>query len=133
MALNVPLVGEALALKAFFNTTAGQDQKLDLFATNVTPAETDTAATYTAAAGGGYVQKTMAGVSWSYSGTSPCEASYAQQTWTFTGPLTTNGTIFGYFVTQTTSGILMYSEATTNFTPTNNGDQYLVTPKFTGD
>lgn len=133
MPLKVPLVGEQLALKAFLNTTAGQDQKLDLFATNITPAETDVAATYTAAVGGGYVQKTMAGISWAYTGTSPCEASYAQQTWTFTGPLTTNGTIFGYFVTQTTSGILMYSEATTNFTPANNGDQYLLTPKITGN
>ena len=133
MALVVPLVGEALALKAFLNTTAGQDQKLDLFATNVTPAETDTHTSYTAAVGGGYAQKTMSGASWSYTGTSPCEASYAQQTWTFTGTLTTNGTIFGYFVTQTTSGTLMWAEATTNFTPTNNGDLYLLTPKITGD
>ena len=133
MALNVPAVGEALALKAFLNTTAGQDQKLDLFVLNITPAETDVAATYTAATGGGYVQKALSGVSWAYTGTSPVEASYAQQIWTFTGPLTTNPTIYGYFITQTTSGILMYSEATTNFTPANNGDQYLLTPKITAD
>lgn len=133
MALVVPAVGEALALKAFLNHTAGQNQYLDLFATNVTPAETDTHLSYTAATGGGYVQKSLTGSSWSFTGVSPVEASYAQQTWTFTGALTTNGTIYGYFVTQQTSGTLMFAEATTNFTPTNNGDQYLLTPKITGD
>lgn len=130
MTLKVVQVGEALALKAFLNSLAGQDQVLDLFATNVTPAETDTSATYTAATGGGYVQKSMAGASWSYGSTSPTTATYAQQTWTFTGPLTTNATIYGYFVRQVTSGTLMWVEQTTNFVPTNNGDQYLLTPSI---
>lgn len=133
MPLNVPAVGEALALKNFFNNTAPQEQTLKLFVTNITPAETDTAVTYTEAVGGGYSAKALAGASWTFTGTSPVEAAYAQQTWTFTGPLTTNGTIFGYFVVQAVSGILMFSEATTNFTPANNGDQYLLTPKFTAD
>jgi len=133
MTLKVTQVGEALALKAFLNHTAGQDQKLDLFATNVTPAETDTHTAFTAAVGGGYAQKTMTGSSWSVAGPSPTGASYAQQTWTFTGGLTTNATIYGYFVTQTTSGILMWAEATTNFTPANNGDQYLLTPAITAN
>lgn len=133
MALLVPNVGEVLALKAFLNHTAGQDQKLDLFATNVTPAETDTAGSYTAATGGGYAQKTLTGSSYTVTGGAPSDATYAQQTWTFTGALTTNATVFGYFVTQTSSGTLMWAEAFSSFTPANNGDQILLTPKITCD
>lgn len=133
MTLIVPQAGEIIALKAFLNNAAGQDQTLKLFATNVTPSETDTAATYTEAAGGGYTAKSLAGASWSFTSGSPSFASYAQQTWTFTGALTTNLTVYGYFVVQTTSGTLLWAEAFTSFTPASNGDQILLTPKITAD
>lgn len=133
MALVVPQVGEVIALKAFLNNTAGQDQTLKLFANNVTPAETDTAATYTEAAGGGYTNKALAGASWTFTSGTPSFAQYAQQTFTFTGALTTNPTIYGYFVVQTTSGTLLWAEAMASFTPANNGDQILLTPKITAD
>lgn len=133
MTLLVPQAGEVIALKAFLNNAAGQDQTLKLFATNITPSETDTAATYTEAAGGGYASKALAGVTWTFTAAAPSHADYAQQTWTFTGVLTTNGTVFGYFVVQTTSGTLLWAEAFASFTPTNNGDQILLTPKITAD
>lgn len=133
MTFAVPQVGELIALKAFLNNTAGQDQTLKLFATNVTPSETDTAATYTEAVGGGYASKALAGASWTFTAATPSHADYAAQTWTFTGALTTNGTVYGYFVIQTTSGTLLWAETFTPFTPTNNGDQIQLTPKLTAD
>ena len=133
MALVVPNVGEGRALNNFLNKVAPQDQTLKLFATNVTPAETDTTGSYTEATGGGYASKALTGASWTVTEGAPSDGTAAQQTWTFTGPLTTNPTVFGYFVIQTTSTILMWAEAFTSFTPANNGDQILLTPKITCD
>lgn len=134
MTLLVPNTGEVIALEYLVNKNATQrDLIYGLFATNVTPAETDTAGTYTEAAGGGYAAKTLTGASWTVNGGAPSEASYAQQTWTFTGALTTNATIYGYFVIRATDVDLVLAETFTSFTPANNGDQILLTPKITAD
>jgi hypothetical protein len=134
MTLLVPNVGENIALSYLVGkTTVVRDLIYRLFATNVTPAETDVAGSYTEAAGGGYASKTLTGASWTVVNGAPTEASYAQQTWTFTGPLTTNPTVYGYYATRVTDGDLVLAEAFTSFTPTNNGDQILLTPKVTAD
>lgn len=134
----MPLVvcnnGESVALSYLVGkTTTVRDLIYRLFATNVTPAETDTAGSYTEAAGGGYVSKTLAGASWTVTPGAPTSASYAQQTWTFTGALTTNATVYGYYVTRVTDADLILAESFTSFTPANNGDQILLTPQITCD
>lgn len=132
MALVVVDNGESVALQYLVNKiTTTRDLIYRLFATNVTPAETDTAGTYTEAAGGGYASKTLAGASWSVSGTAPTSIDFAQQTWTFTGALTTNPTVFGYYVTRVTDADLILAEAFTSFTPAVNGDAILLTPHIT--
>lgn len=103
-----------------------------LFTNNITPSETDTAATYTEAAGGGYALIALAGGSWVITNGIPTVASYAQQTWTFTGPLAGNPNLYGYFVTRHTTADLLWAEAFTPFTPNVNGDQVLITPQITG-
>jgi hypothetical protein len=134
MTLLVPNVGENIALSYLVGkTTTVRDLIYNLFATNVTPAETDTAGSYTAAAGGGYAAKTLTGASWTVTNGAPTSAAYAQQTWTFTGALTTNGTVFGYYVTRVTDADLVLAETFTSFTPANNGDQILLTPQITCD
>lgn len=124
-----PNAGEDLALKALVNHTAGQDLVLKLYTNNITPAETDTAATYTEATGNGYSAITLTGSSWSISGGS---GSYAQQTFSFTGAL---GNVYGYFLVQATSGILVaaerFSGAPLNIA--NNGDQIKITPTISAD
>lgn len=134
MTLLVPNVGENIALSYLVgkNTTV-RNLVYKLFATNVTPAETDTHTTYTEAAGGGYADKTLTGASWTVINGAPTSASYAQQTWTFTGALTTNPTVYGYYVLRATDGDLVLAETFTPFTPANNGDQILLTPQITGD
>lgn len=134
MTMVVPDVGEVLALKAFLNNTAGQDQKLKLYSNNITPAETDTAATYTEAAWTGYAFAALAGGTWSFTSGAPSHADYAQQTFTSSAG-SQSAANYGYFVVQTTSGVLMWAErfAGAPYTIVNNGDNIQVTPTITMD
>lgn len=134
MALLVPNVGEVLALKNFLNHTAPQNQTLKLYTSNTTPAETDTDSTYTEATGGGYSAIGLTGTSWSVSAGAPSSATYAQQTFTFTSaPSVTS--MYGYFVVQATSGILMWAErfSAGPYPMTQNGDNIKITPAITAD
>lgn len=134
MALVLADIGADEFLKVYFNNdrpAGGNNLTLKLFATNVTPADTDTAGTYTEANGGGYSSKTLTNGSWTVStGNDPSDAVYAEQTFTFTGPLTTNTTIYGYFVVDADGTLVWAEKFATSFTPTNNGDQLKLTPKF---
>ncbi len=128
MALLFPDTGENLALEMIVNKTAPQNLVLRLFTSNTTPGESDTAGTYTEATGNGYSAITLTGASWgSASGGS---IAYAQQTFTFTGAL---GNVYGYYVTQASSGTLVYAERFTDgpYNIANNGDQIKITPTIT--
>lgn len=134
MSILVPNTGEVIALSLLVNKiTTPEDLKYCLFATNITPAETDTSATYTLAAGGGYADITMTGANWTVTGGAPSSAAYAQQTWTFSGALTTNGTIYGYIAKRATTGDLVLAETFTSFTPAASGDNIKITPTITAD
>ena len=130
MSLLVPDVGEVLLLKYALNFSAAENQKMKLYATNVTPAEGDTAGSYTEAAGGGYAEKALTGSSWTVATSAgTTTGTYAAQTYTFTGALTTNAIIYGYYVVAATAGTLLWAElAAATFTPATNGDTYTVTP-----
>lgn len=127
MALNFPDVGENLALEMLVNKTAPQNLVLRLYKNNITPSDTDTAATYTEAAFLGYSGITLTGASWSAAAGGSITYG-AQQTFTCTGASVED--IYGYYVTQTTSGILLYSERDTAapFAVRNNGDNIKITP-----
>lgn len=127
MALLVPNVGERLCLEYLVNKGAPQNLVLRLFTNNVTPGETDTAATYTEASGFGYAALTLAGASWTVPDGGP--ASFAQQTFTFTGAL---GNVYGYYLTRATGGELILAERFTDgpYNVVNNGDQIKVTPSI---
>ncbi len=134
MTILVPNTGEVIALSLLVNKiTTPEDLKYQFFATNITPAETDTAGTYTIATGGGYADKTMTGASWTVTGGAPSNAAYAQQTWTFTGALTTNATIYGYIAVRASTGDLVFAETFASFTPAANGDNIKLTPTITAD
>lgn len=133
MTILVPNTGEVIALTLLVNKGTPENLVYKLFATNVTPAETDTAGTYTEASGGGYAAITMTGASWTVTGGAPSTAAYAQQTYTFTGVLTTNTTVYGYYVVQASSGTLVLAETFTSFTPAANGDNIKLTPQITAD
>jgi hypothetical protein len=132
MALTLVDVGADLILNTFFNNTAQQNLKLELFVTDVTPDDADVIGDYTLAVGGGYAAKTLTNNSWTVdTANDPSDAVYAEQTFTFTGPLTTNTDIYGYLVTNNAGTVLIWAEKfASTFTPANNGDQLKVTPTF---
>lgn len=129
----VPNTGEVIALSYLVNKAVPENLVYRLFTNNITPSETDTTATYTEAAGGGYGSIALTGANWSVTGGAPSVAAYAQQTWAFTGALTGNPTIYGYFATRATSGDLVLAETFTSFTPAASGDSIKLTPQITAD
>lgn len=134
MALLIPNAGETILLNNFFNKVAPQDQTLKLYTSNTTPAETDTAATYTEAAWTGYAAKSLTGASWTLSGTAPTQAATGVQTFTSSANQTLVNN-YGYFVIQTTSGTIMFAERFTDapYAISNNGDVINVTCQFTAE
>jgi len=129
MAINVPDVGENLALEMIVNKTAPQNLVLKLYSNNITPSDTDTAATYTESTFTGYAAITLTGASWGAA--SGGSIAYAQQTFTCSGAGSEN--CYGYFVIQTSSGTLLYSERGTGvpFVITTIGDNVKITPTIT--
>ena len=133
-------VGARAFLKARFNNVwpSTKDLTLRLFTNNITPGDGDTAGTYTEATGGGYAAKTLTCGSWTDSVVGGiAQVAYALQSFSFTGALTTNGTVYGYYVTDG-DGIIQFSElllgtdGTTPapFTPAGASDHIDITPIF---
>lgn len=134
MALVVCNNGEDVALQYLVNKDTPEDLVLRLFVSNTTPAETDTAGTYTECTETGYSAITLTGASWSTTPGAPTSASYAEQTFTFTGSPPAGQTIYGYYYTRATSADLIIAErAGTSFTTANNGDEVKITPAITAD
>jgi hypothetical protein len=130
MSLLVPDAAESVMLQNILNKTAPQTLVLKLYTNNHTPVEGDTEANYTEASGFGYASVSLTGASWTIVTGNPTSASFAQQTFTFTGAL---GNVYGYFVIQTTSGKIMWAELFSDgpYNIANNGDQIKITPTIT--
>ena len=132
MALVLTDVGADELLKVYFNDdrpTGGNDLTLRLFVNDVTPGQAGIS--YTEAAGGGYAAVTLTNGSWTVNtANDPSDATYAQQTITFTGALTTNTTVYGYYVTDADDTVVWAERLTGSITPANNGDNIKITPKF---
>jgi hypothetical protein len=132
MALNVSDVGENIALEALVNKTAPQSLVLKLYKNNITPFDTDTAVTYTEATFSGYSSAALAGASWGAAAAGTITYS-AQQTFTCTGAATDD--IYGYYVVQTSSGVLVWSERDVSapFAIRVNGDAVKITPTLSAN
>ena len=130
MALVTPNASEVDWLENRLNITAPQTALLKLYTNNKTPAETDTEADYTEAAGFGYAAVSLTPGNWVLTPGAPTLAAYPLVTFTFTGAL---GNVYGYYMVQTTSGKIMWAERFSDgpYNVVNNGDQIKVTPKVT--
>lgn len=133
MSLVLPSASEATALTFMLGSATPGNQILKLYTNNIAPADTDIAATYTEMATLGYAAKTLTKGSWvTTPGATglPGSSAYAQQTWTFSAG--TAVTVYGYYVVDTTTGLLLWSEAfATPKVVQNAGDQILITPVIT--
>ena len=127
MALNFPDTGENLALEMIVNKTAAQNLIIRLYKNNITPSDTDTAGTYTEAVFPGYAAITLTGASWNAAAAGSIAYS-AQQTFTCSGAATDD--IYGYYVVQSASGTLLYSErdGSAPFAVRVSGDAIKITP-----
>lgn len=134
MAIVIPSASEKTLLDFTLGVTTPGNQVMRLYVNNVSIADTDTAATYTEMSTLGYVAKTLTKTSWTAVAGStgqPCTSTYATQTWTFTAG--TPVSVFGYYVTDAGTGLLLWSEAFVAAKVVgNNGDQIIVIPTFTG-
>jgi len=125
-------LGADLILGTFFVGTAVQDTKLKLYKNNKTPDASggDAVADYTENTVTGGTAKTLSrGAGWTIStANDPSDAIYTQQTFTFTAGF--GDTIYGYYVTNNAGDVLLWAEKlAAAFTPANNGDKLLITPK----
>lgn len=133
----MPLVPSDLGLiaqlEAAFNNNfpTSKDLTLKLYCNNITPSDDDTAATYTEANGGGYAPKTLTCGSWvcSVVGGIP-QMSYEKQIITFTGPLTTNADIYGYYIVDGNNVLRWAEKFTGPATPIADGNHIDITPKY---
>jgi len=124
-----PDEGALEILEAYFLNV---DLTLKLFTNDIEPADTNTASSYTEAAGGGYVSISLNTGGW-YSGIEEGIAQVYQDvvTFMFSGPLTTNADVYGYYVVNPITGKLIFAERlTTAITPLNNGDIINITPVY---
>ncbi len=118
MSIVIPGQGELAILQGLLNASL----VIHLYVNNKTPGETDVASSYAEATGGGYAAQSLTYANWTYSGINPTMAAYPTLTWTFTGALSGNATIYGYYVTRATDGVLLWAESMSPFTPASNGD-----------
>lgn len=131
MSIIVPDQGEQINLDAATGKTAATQWTLRLFANNYVPVHGTTEANVTEAAGGGYAAIPLTAANWVTTPGSPTSSAYPAQTFTFTGALTTNAVIYGYYITNA-AGKLIYAEVLpAPFTPVSNGDNTVVVPTIT--
>ena len=125
MTLIVPSVGDVLALNLITGKTAQTNLKLHLFKNNVTPTKTDTISTYTESTGTGYASVTLTPANFSTSTVgSTTTTSYPTVTFTYTG----SESVYGYYVTNNDSTIVLWAEAFSSvFSIPAGGGQVLVT------
>lgn len=129
MALVVPNNGEGDIANGFIGVTANLTTLiLRLYKSNTTPAETDTAGSYTEADFTGYGSISLTSGSWTVNEGAPTRASYAQQTFTSSAG-SQNQNVYGYYLTRTTNGRIALAERFTDgpYNVNNNGDQIKIT------
>jgi hypothetical protein len=131
MPLNAPNEGESRMLEYIVNKSTPATLYLKLFGNNMTPAENDTAASFTEVSGGGYANKSMTPANWTVANGNNAVATHTAQTFTFTGATTPN-TVYGYYLVSSTDNRVMWSERFSDgpYAINNNGDSITITARL---
>lgn len=122
--------GETQLLKYMLNYAPADNVRLHLFTNNYTPVATDTLANYTESVAAGYGSMVMTGSAFTVatvSGTS--SATYVRQTFSYT----TSETVYGYYITNNASSVLLWAERFTGapFNLPNTGGTIDIDPSLT--
>lgn len=131
MSLIVTNVQEQAVLTTFLTPAL----TMRLYSNDKTPSGNDSVADYTEVIGGGYANKPLTFANWAITPGAPTIALYnAVQSWVFTGPTNAPGTVYGYYITRNSDGLLMYAErfpsGSLPFSPI-VGSVVRITPKIT--
>lgn len=128
MALLVPNEGEAQMLAIILGKTPAETLSLKLYSNDITPSETDTAATYTEVSGYGYAAAVFSPDDFTIVEGAPSIATPAAKTFSFTGAA---GYVYGYYVVGGTSGKVYWAERfPATFNAQSYGDHIVVTAPF---
>jgi hypothetical protein len=129
MAGVVPNAAEVDVANYTLNKSTPQDLLLKLYVSNTTPAETDTAGTFTEATEDGYAAITLNGAAWTVNSGNPTSASTAAQVF----DITETGSFYGYFGVRATSGVIAFAERFSGapFVLPGGGGEITVTPTYT--
>lgn len=131
MSLVCPDVGEVELLDKMLKDalSVDEDYTLKLFKTNVTPAESDTAGSYTVADFTNYVNKTLTRTGWAGASTAggTTSTTFAQQSWTCGA---SGNTVYGYWVIGVTSTVVLWAEAFATARVLASGDTLNLTPRM---
>lgn len=129
MPLKVPNAAEVRVLVEFLTPAL----TLRLYGNDKVPADADVTTDYTEIAGGGYTNRPLTFANWTIVAGAPSLASYSSESWIFTGVINAPGTIYGYYVTRNSDGLLMWAErfppANVPFTPI-AGSKIVIVPRF---
>ncbi len=142
MAVIVPDNARLLFLKMGLGVLDANFQAVSLYVNDVIPdnnsRQDPNVNTFTEASGGGYLDKSLQSNQWAI--TTVANKSQAVQiplTFSFTGPLDNNDTIFGWFMVRAfastgarTGGLLAAERFANSITPTVNGDKVEIIPKI---
>ena len=126
-------VGLITHLNARFNNVwpASKDLSARLYCNFINPADTNTASSCTEATGGGYTPITLSCGNWVVSTVGGIvQAAYPQITFTFTGVLTTNPVIFGYYVLDGNGVVQWIEPLPVPIQPIINGNYVKITPIY---
>ncbi len=108
--------------------------ELKLFSNNVTPATTDTEATYTEVAGGGYAAIVLDKNEFTVTPGDPSQALYSDfQDFNFTGATDAPGSIYGYYIVDGANNLIVaerFPVSQVPFVPI-NGSLIRIKPKIT--
>lgn len=105
------IVSNALRMEKL-NQIINVAMTLRIFGNNVIPnAVLDTAISYNEISGGGYSNRPLASSGWTVTPGNPATAVFeSTQEWTFTGAVDAPGSIYGYYITRNTDGMLVLAE-----------------------
>ncbi len=121
--------------RMLYGNASSENGTLKLYKTNVTPAETDTAGSYTVADFTSYVDKTLtssqSGSTWAVPTTSSgvTSSTYGGGTPLSWSPGSTQ-TVYGYYVVGATSGTLWWAELFASSKNLSSGDVLNLTPRM---
>lgn len=124
----IPNVAEVALLTSYLYPSL----TIKLYSNDITPAETDSAATYNVVTGGGYADLTLTYANWVITGGDPSSAVYPAIQFTFTGPSAAPSTVYGYYILDSGNvlrGSERFPESVVPFYPI-TGSIIRITPKL---